>query len=110
MQICTEKLAGASVPTSKAEKRILTYYVRGSTICVVDAWSSLVEGDEGCIGPSDKLMCYDQTKNILQHMDGNIPCTFYCWANPGVHLLLLKSSMVDVLYDWIPPNKLVNFM
>ena len=46
----------------QAKQRILTYYVRGSTICVVDAWSSLVEGDEGCIGPSDKLMCYDQTK------------------------------------------------
>ena len=26
-------------------------------------------------------------------MDGNIPYMFYCWADPGVHLLLLKSSM-----------------
>ena len=29
----------------------------------------------------------------MQHMDGNIPYMFYCWAEPGVHLLLLKSSM-----------------
>ena len=56
-------------------------------------WSSLVEGDEGCIDPSDKLLCSWQTKKIMQHMDGNIPYTFYCWADPGVHLLLLKSSM-----------------
>ena len=25
----------------------------------------------------------------MQHMDGNIPLTFYCWADPGVHLLIL---------------------
>ena len=36
---------------------------------------------------------YDRPKKIMQHMDGNIPFMFYCWADPGVHLLLLKSSM-----------------
>ena len=26
-------------------------------------------------------------------MNGNIPYMFYCWANPFVHLLLLKNSV-----------------
>ena len=26
-------------------------------------------------------------------MHGNIPCVFDCWADPVVHLLLLKSSI-----------------
>ena len=31
---------------------LLKYY-----ITVTSAWSSLVVGDDGCIGPSGKLMC-----------------------------------------------------
>ena len=30
---------------------------------------------------------------IMQHMNGNIPLMFDCWANPVVHLFLLNSSM-----------------
>ena len=26
------------------------------------SWSTLVEGDEGCIGPSDKLLCFNKPK------------------------------------------------
>ena len=29
----------------------------------------------------------------MQHMHCKIPLLFDCWANPVVHLLLLKSSM-----------------
>ena len=35
---------------------------------------------------------YDKPKN-MQHMNRNIPYTFVCWADPGVHILLLKSSL-----------------
>ena len=31
---------------------------------------------------------------IMEHMYGNIPYMFDCWADPVVHLFLLKSSMV----------------
>ena len=30
-------------------------------------WSSLVEGDEGCIGPSSKLLCLWQTRKYAAH-------------------------------------------
>ena len=56
-------------------------------------WSSLVVGDEGCIGPSRKLLCLCQTCQKLC-TNGIIPYMFDCWANPVVHLLLLKSSML----------------
>ena len=36
---------------------------------------------------------YDKPKNYVAH-DGFIPYIFDCWADPVVHLLLLKSSMV----------------
>ena len=39
-------------------------------------WSSLVEGDEGWIGPSGKLLCLRQNQKIMQHMHGNIPYLF----------------------------------
>ena len=63
-------------------------------------WSSLVEGDEDCIGPIGKLLCLWQTQN-------KICCTCMatfqtCWADPVVHHLLLKSSMVLYLIrDWL---------
>ena len=37
---------------------------------------------------------YDQPKNIMQQMHGNISYMLDCWANPVFHLLLLKSFMV----------------
>ena len=52
------------------------------------SWSSLVEGYDCCIGPSCKLLCFWQTKKIMQHI-----FMFDCWVNPVVHLLLLKSTM-----------------
>ena len=46
------------------------------------SWSStLVEGDEDCIGPSVK-------QKIMPQMHGNIPYLFDFWANPFSHLLL----------------------
>ena len=57
------------------------------------------EGDEGCIGPSGKLLCLLQPlpppKKGMQNMHGNITYLFDFWADPFVHLLLLKSSMVE---------------
>ena len=31
----------------------------------------------------------------MQYMHANIPYMFDCWTDPVVHLLLLKSSMVE---------------
>ena len=53
---------------------------------------SLVKGDEGCIGPSGKLLCLS-TRKVMQHyLNGIIPYMF-------VHLLLLKSSMYCRIHD-----------
>ena len=51
--------------------------------------SSLVEGEEGCIGPSGKLLCFDISN---QNYD-NIPFMLDWWANRAVHFILLKSTM-----------------
>ena len=66
------------------------------------AWCSLViVGGEACIGPSRKLLCLCQTpKKIMQDMHGITPYKFDCWANPVVHLLLLKCSMIRVFKSW----------
>ena len=83
--------------------------------CILAAWSSLVEADEGCIGPSSKLLSLWQTPKIIQYMPDIIAHMFESWANPVVHLLLLKRSMptasglakrpkatlYDLLYDKI---------
>ena len=53
--------------------------------------STLVEGDEGCIG----YCVHDKQEQIMQHMYGNNPFMFDCWAYPVVNLLLLKSSMIS---------------
>ena len=49
--------------------------------------------------PSGKLLCFDKPKKITQYMHGNILCMFDCWAEPVVHLLLLKSFMAK-LFCW----------
>ena len=36
---------------------------------------------------------YEKPEKIVQYMHGNISFMFDCWADPVVHLLLLKSSM-----------------
>ena len=36
---------------------------------------------------------YNNTNKVIQHMHGNIPFMFDCWADSVLHLLLLKSSM-----------------
>ena len=46
-------------------------------------WSSLVEGDEGCIGPSGKLLCFWQTEKNIQNMHGNVPRKFDCCSSPS---------------------------
>ena len=57
------------------------------------SWSSLVEGDEGCISPSGKLSGFMTSRKHLQHLHDIIPYMFHFWANPVVHLPILKSSM-----------------
>ena len=43
-------------------------------------------------------------KKYMKHMHGNIPwCMFDCWADPVVHMLLLKSSMLQLTA--INPNE-----
>ena len=62
-------------------------------------WSSLLEGDEGCIGPNGKRLCLRTTQEVMQqHMHGIMPYIFDCWADLVVHLLLLKISMAK-LFD-----------
>ena len=39
-------------------------------------------------------------------MYGNIPYMFDCWADPGIHLLLLKSSIVERIINCGQPNRL----
>ena len=39
---------------------------------------------------------YAKPQIMMQHMDDIIPYMFDCWAAPVVHLLLLKSSLVDL--------------
>ena len=34
-------------------------------------WSSLIEGDEDCIGPIGELLCLWQTPQIIRHMNFN---------------------------------------
>ena len=56
-----------------------------------DAWSSLVVGDEGCIGPSGKLLCllYQTPKNYahtMQYLHGIIPYIFDCLSPPTIEL------------------------
>ena len=63
----------------------------------VNAWSSLVEGDEGRIGQSKSCCVCVKLKKIMQYVHGIIPQLFNCQADPVAHLLLLKSSMVNVI-------------
>ena len=49
------------------------------------------------IGPSGKLLWLCNAKNSTQHTNSYIPHIFDHWADPVVHLLLLKSSMAK---DW----------
>ena len=56
-------------------------------------WRSLVVVNEGWISPSKICCVYVKTEKFMQHMHGMILYLFDCWADPVVHLLLLKSSM-----------------
>ena len=46
-------------------------------------------------GSAQAKNCYVYVKpeKLMQHMHGIIPLLFDFWADPVVHLLLLKSSM-----------------
>ena len=71
----------------------------GGGLVNVVSWSSLLEGHEGCIGPSGVSCCvYHNPEKIMQHMHGNIPYLFDFWANPFVHLILLRSYMAESLF------------
>ena len=63
----------------------------------VVTWNSL-EVDESCVDPSGNLLCLWQIKTIIQQTFGTILCMLlYYWADPLVHLLLLKSHGVWAL-------------
>ena len=55
-------------------------------------WSSLVEGDEGFIGPIGKLLVVVFLRKPKRLC--NILYLFDFWANPLFHLLLLKSPIM----------------
>ena len=75
-----------------------------SMFCVIGySWSSSVVVDEGSIGPSGKLLCLSQPlppKKMMQHMHGIIAYMLDCWADPVVHLLLLKSTTKNSINEW----------
>ena len=50
--------------------------------------------DKCCHLVFGKAFVYKRQNTILQHIHGNIPYMFDRWADPVVHLLLLKSSML----------------
>ena len=52
-------------------------------------WSSLAEGS----AQMSNCCVYEKPEKIVQYMHGNISFMFDCWADPVVHLLLLKSFM-----------------
>ena len=77
--------------------------LRGLSCCSPPwPWSSLVEGDEDCIGPRSKLLCLWQIPKIMQHMHGIILSMLTFGPFQLVHLLLLKTSMplTKVLHWW----------
>ena len=44
--------------------------------------------------PEQKAVVFKSNpQKIMQHMHGTIPYMFDCWADPVVHLLLVKNSM-----------------
>ena len=43
----------------------------------------------------ERCCVYVKPQKIMHYMHGIIPWLFDSWANPVVHLLLLKSSMVN---------------
>ena len=49
----------------------------------------IVEGDEGCIGPSGRPLCLLETPK----MHDKIPSTFDCWADPVARLILLPLEL-----------------
>ena len=59
---------------------------------------SFVKGDEGCIGTSGKLLFVQQVEKNMQHLFGTILYMLEYWADPVVHLLLLKSLFPKVAF------------
>ena len=59
----------------------------GVSLWWIEPWRSLVEGDEGCIRTSGKLLCLWQTNEIMQYTHGILAYMFDCWSNLIVHLL-----------------------
>ena len=49
------------------------------------------------LAQAESCCVYVKPEKIMQHMHGIIPKLFYCWADPVAHLLLLKSSMTELL-------------
>ena len=69
-------------------------YAYGQTIncfhCLrlVEPWSSLVQGDEGCLGPMGVLLCLSQIKKICSTW----MTSFYTWLTIGLIQLFISST------------------
>ena len=70
---------------------------RESPLPTATSWRSLVVRDEGYIGQAESCCVYLKPQKIMQPMHGIILQMFDCWADPVVHLLLLKSSMAPLI-------------
>ena len=84
MQMCSQFLTWLELPAFGENKLLWP-----------QSWSSLVEGDEACIGPSGKLLCLWKIEKNWLRTHGIISYMLDHWADPVVHLLLLKSSMLQ---------------
>ena len=92
MAIFKKYLDATVAQWSARQQKILRSHVQnektGRKYLVSNSQSYLVEGDEGCISPSGKLLCLLQPQ--MQHMHCNITYLFDFWADPVENLLLLK--------------------
>ena len=65
---------------------------------LVESCSSLVEGDEGCIGPSDKLQCLRRTINMHVYAAHALQYSMHVWplGRPSC-----SSPSTKELHGWI---------
>ena len=49
------------------------------------------------LAQAESCCVYVKPKKCMQNIHDIIPYVFYCWANPVVHRLLLKSSMLSLM-------------
>ena len=57
---------------------------------------------------AESCCVYVKLEKCMQHIHGIISKLFDCWADPYAHLLILKSSMVGLV--WIQLNQTVRYI